>query len=98
MRVAAALSARAVFARYFLHLPCFFTSCFNFPRKPSARWPRHRPAAKHVRVYMVNGLACLGTRVKDHSVSSVGDALGNCDLVRLGCDLGKQAGVGYDSR
>ena len=56
----------------------------------SAGRPVHRPAAEDVRVDVTYCLAGLRASVKDDPVAAVGNALGDCHLMRAGNEVGQQ--------
>jgi len=60
----------------------------------SAGRPVHRPAAEDVRVDVTYCLASLRAGVKDDPVAVIGDALGDCHLMRVGDEVGQQPGFG----
>jgi hypothetical protein len=54
-----------------------------------SRRPRHRTAAKYVRVHMGHCLPGVAARIEDNAVAGVSDALGHGDFVRLRRYLGQ---------
>src|SRR5215472_13830456 len=77
-------------------LGVFFTYPASSLTPASARRPGHGPAAKHVRVHVVDGLASVAAGVEDHAIAGVGDAFRDRYLVCLRRDLREQARVSGD--
>ena len=46
-----------------------------------------------MRVRMINGLPAVGAGIKHNAVTGLRNALGECNLVRLRCQLGEQPGI-----
>jgi hypothetical protein len=61
-----------------------------FKNSASSWWPRHPSATEHMRVHMIYGLPAVTAGIEDHPVAGIGDAFGQCHLVRLTGHLGEQ--------